>query len=49
MPRTVAKAIDSSRPRARYLVGPDAMAMDAVNPWVPTVVRDRLARFGYGL
>lgn len=47
--KTVAKAIGSSRPRARYLVGPDAMAMDAVNPWVPTAVRDRLARFGYGL
>ncbi len=47
--RTVAKAIESSRPRARYLVGPDAMAMDALNPWVPTVVRDRVARIAYGL
>ena len=46
---TVAKAIESSRPRARYLVGPDAVAMDALTPFVPTAIRDRMARLAYGL
>jgi NAD(P)-dependent dehydrogenase (short-subunit alcohol dehydrogenase family) len=46
---TVARAVGSSRPRARYLVGPDARTMDALTPWVPTAIRDRMARFAYGL
>lgn len=47
--RTVAGVVESNRPRPRYLVGPDAWLLDATTPWVPTIVKDRLSRFGLGL
>ncbi len=47
--RRVAKVIDDDTPRARYLVGPDAVAMELMSPWVPTAIRDRLSRFALGL
>jgi len=52
-PRGVAKAIGkslvASSPRARYLVGPDALAITAAQPLIPTEIRDRVARLVAGL
>jgi NAD(P)-dependent dehydrogenase (short-subunit alcohol dehydrogenase family) len=52
-PRGVAKAIGTalvaSSPRARYLVGPDALALSAAFPFVPTEIRDRVTRLIAGL
>ncbi len=46
---TIANAVTSRSPRARYLVGYDAQAIAAVQPFVPTWVRDRVARAVLGL
>ncbi len=46
--RVIARAVDAPRPPARALVGPDARWLDAVTPFVPTAVRDRLARLSIG-
>lgn len=42
--RTIVSAVESSRPRQRYLVGADALGIAATNPLVPRQVSDRLAR-----
>jgi NAD(P)-dependent dehydrogenase (short-subunit alcohol dehydrogenase family) len=42
--RTVVSAVESSRPRQRYLVGVDALGIAATNPLVPRQVSDTLAR-----
>ena len=52
-PRGVAKAIGkalvASSPRARYLVGTDALAIAAAQPLIPTEIRDRVTRLVAGL
>jgi len=52
-PRAVAKviasALTSRSPRPRYLVGVDAQAIARAQPWMPTVVRDRVTRLLLGL
>jgi NAD(P)-dependent dehydrogenase (short-subunit alcohol dehydrogenase family) len=52
-PASVAKVIGSAltarNPRPRYLVGRDAQAIALGQPWVPTVVRDRVTRVFLGL
>lgn len=47
--RTVATAMTSHRPRPRYLVGYDAQAIAWWDLFVPTEVKDRLARISLGL
>jgi NAD(P)-dependent dehydrogenase (short-subunit alcohol dehydrogenase family) len=42
--RTVVSAVESRRPRNRYLVGADALGIAATNPLVPRQVSDTLAR-----
>ena len=42
--RTIVSAVESSRPRQRYLVGADALGIAVTNPLVPRQVSDRLAR-----
>ena len=42
--RTVVAAVESRRPRHRYLVGADAIGIAAANPLVPGQVSDALAR-----
>jgi len=42
--RTVVSAVESSRPRQRYLVGVDALGIAATNPFVPHQVSDTIAR-----
>ncbi len=46
---TIASAVESSRPRARYLVGADAQLLDATRSLTPTVLRDRATRLISGL
>ncbi|MEA2645719.1 MAG: hypothetical protein QOE92_802 [Chloroflexota bacterium] len=52
-PETVAKviagAVESSRPRTRYLVGYDAMMLAAMDRLTPTVIKDRVSRLTLGL
>ena len=43
--RTIVTAVESPRPRTRYLVGTDAMAIAAASPLLPKFVTDQLARF----
>jgi short-subunit dehydrogenase len=45
----IANAVTSHNPRARYLVGYDAQAIAALQSFVPTRVRDRVARAILGL
>ena len=47
--KVIASAVTSRMPRPRYLVGYDAMAMAAVERFVPTMVRDRITRLAMGL
>ncbi|HEU4427826.1 MAG TPA: SDR family oxidoreductase [Myxococcota bacterium] len=47
--RTIATAIESSRPRARYLVGADALATAATIPWIPRELTDLGMRLAAGL
>src|SRR5437588_8003460 len=47
--RVIGQAMTSRLPRARYLVGADAMAMATVERVVPTMVRDRITRLALGL
>jgi NAD(P)-dependent dehydrogenase (short-subunit alcohol dehydrogenase family) len=42
--RTIVSAVESRRPRQRYLVGADALGIAATNPLVPRQVSDTLAR-----
>jgi NAD(P)-dependent dehydrogenase (short-subunit alcohol dehydrogenase family) len=45
----IGKALTSGAPRARYLVGPDAQAIAAAQPFIPTRLRDRVTRLVAGL
>ena len=47
--KAIANALSSRRPRARYLVGIDAMALATVERFTPTAVKDRVVRFTLGL
>jgi NAD(P)-dependent dehydrogenase (short-subunit alcohol dehydrogenase family) len=47
--RTIARAIESARPRPRYLVGVDALAAAATVPWLPRELTDLAMRVGGGL
>ncbi|HEX8804127.1 MAG TPA: SDR family oxidoreductase [Acidimicrobiales bacterium] len=47
--RTVASALTASRPRSRYLVGPDAVLTAAAAYVVPTAIRDLVTRRIVGL
>ena len=47
--RTIATAVESKRPRQRYLVGYDAQAVVLYDRVVPGGVRDRLTRIALGL
>lgn len=47
--KTIASAVEATRPRARYLVGADAQFLDATRSLTPTVLRDRATRLISGL
>lgn len=47
--KAIANAVSSRRPRARYLVGIDAMALAAVDRFTPTMLKDRVVRLTLGL
>lgn len=47
--KVIVRALGSSRPRARYLVGYDAQALALVDRFTPTIVKDRVSRFTLGL
>lgn len=47
--RLIASVIAAKSPKARYLVGYDARAIDIYSKLLPTEVRDRLARITLGL
>jgi NAD(P)-dependent dehydrogenase (short-subunit alcohol dehydrogenase family) len=47
--RTITNAIESARPRARYLVGVDALATAAAIPWIPRELTDFTMRLAGGL
>jgi short-subunit dehydrogenase len=47
--RVIVNALTSRRPRARYLVGIDAMALATADRFTPTAVKDRVLRFTLGL
>ena len=47
--KTIANAVESARPRARYLVGLDALATAATLPWIPRELTDLGMRVAGGL
>ncbi len=47
--KVIGRALTAASPRARYLVGPDAQAIAAVQPFIPTELRDRVTRLVAGL
>ena len=47
--RLIGRVMTAKRPKARYLVGYDARAIDIYSKLLPTEVRDRLARITLGL
>jgi short-subunit dehydrogenase len=47
--KVIAGALTSRHPRARYLVGIDAMALATVDRFTPTALRDRVVRLTLGL
>lgn len=47
--KVIAGAIESRSPRARYLVGLDAQAMNLADSLTPTFVKDRFIRLGLGI
>lgn len=47
--KVIASALDSRNPRARYLVGLDAQAMNLADSFTPTFVKDRVIRLGLGI
>jgi NAD(P)-dependent dehydrogenase (short-subunit alcohol dehydrogenase family) len=47
--KVIANAIASRRPRARYLVGIDAVALAAADRFTPTSLKDRVVRLTLGL
>jgi len=47
--KVIANALTSRWPRARYLVGLDAMALATVDRFTPTAIKDRVVRLTLGL
>ena len=47
--KVIATALTARVPRARYLVGLDAQAMNAVESITPTFLKDRVLRLGLGI
>ena len=47
--KVIANALSSRHPRARYLVGIDAIALATVERFTPTAVKDRIVRLTLGL
>jgi NAD(P)-dependent dehydrogenase (short-subunit alcohol dehydrogenase family) len=47
--KVIAGALDSRAPRARYLVGADAQALNLVEQFTPTPIKDRVTRLFLGL
>jgi len=47
--RAIGRALTARSPRARYLVGQDAQAIAASQPFVPGFVRDRATRIILGI
>jgi NAD(P)-dependent dehydrogenase (short-subunit alcohol dehydrogenase family) len=47
--KTIAGVLRARSPRARYLVGLDAVAMNLAETFTPTTVKDRVVRFVLGL
>jgi len=47
--KVVAQALRTSRPRARYLVGIDAMTLAMADRFTPTMIKDRVTRLTLGL
>jgi NAD(P)-dependent dehydrogenase (short-subunit alcohol dehydrogenase family) len=47
--KVIAGALDSRSPRARYLVGLDAQAMNLADSLTPTAIKDRVMRLGLGI
>lgn len=47
--KVIARALQTPLPRARYLVGADAMIMAAASQLTPTMVKDRILRIAQGL
>lgn len=47
--RVIGRALATPLPRARYLVGTDALLMATADRFTPTVVKDRLIRLAQGL
>ena len=47
--RVIGHAVSTRAPRARYLVGIDAVAAAAASRMAPTAVKDRLIRLTLGL
>jgi NAD(P)-dependent dehydrogenase (short-subunit alcohol dehydrogenase family) len=47
--KTIGISLTSRSPRARYLVGADAQAVAAAQPFIPTRLRDRVTRLVAGL
>jgi len=46
---TIAKALETRMPRARYLVGADAHVLAFTSTFTPTIVKDRVTRLVMGL
>jgi NAD(P)-dependent dehydrogenase (short-subunit alcohol dehydrogenase family) len=47
--KVIARALTARAPHARYLVGRDAQMIAAAQPFLPSVLRDRVTRFLIGL
>jgi NAD(P)-dependent dehydrogenase (short-subunit alcohol dehydrogenase family) len=47
--KAIANAVSTRRPRARYLVGIDAIALAAADRLTPTMMKDRVLRLTFGL
>ncbi|HEV3226705.1 MAG TPA: SDR family oxidoreductase [Acidimicrobiales bacterium] len=47
--KVIANALSARHPRARYLVGLDAVALAAADRFTPTMLKDRVVRFTLGL
>jgi NAD(P)-dependent dehydrogenase (short-subunit alcohol dehydrogenase family) len=47
--KVIAGAVSSRVPRSRYLVGLDAQAMNLLDTFTPTIIKDRVIRFGLGI
>jgi NAD(P)-dependent dehydrogenase (short-subunit alcohol dehydrogenase family) len=47
--KVIAKALTVNAPHARYIVGRDAQVIAAAQPFLPSVLRDRVTRFVVGL